>query len=64
MTRIEAVDDDLMIASDFEAPGLSVVTARRPARQIENLLADSHIDSTAPVDKTYNGRHFGGRYSN
>jgi len=42
-------------AFDFEVPGLSVVTAWRPARQIENLLADSHIDSTAPVDKTYTG---------
>jgi len=39
MTRIEAVDDDLMIAFDFEAPWLSVVTARRPTRQIKKLLA-------------------------
>jgi len=39
MTRIEAVDDDLTIAFDFEAPWLSVVTARRPTRQIEKLLA-------------------------
>jgi len=54
----------LMIAFDFEAPGLSVVAARRPARQIENLLADSHIDSTAPVDKTYTGRDLRRRYNN
>jgi len=32
--RIEAADDDMIIADDLKTLGLRVVAARRPARQV------------------------------
>ena len=38
LAGIAAVHDDVPIIHDLETPGLGVVAARRPAREIENLF--------------------------
>src|SRR5258705_13277617 len=48
ITRIKSVDSDFVLAFDLEAPRLRIVTARRPATQLENLFADSHVLHLTP----------------
>ena len=40
---VEAMHDQRVIAGQFKPPGLRVVAARRPAREVEDLAQDSRL---------------------
>jgi len=44
-TGVEAMHDQRVIVDQFKPPGLGVIAARRPAREIEDLLDDRRLFS-------------------
>ena len=43
ITGVVTMDENLEIGSNLEPPWLRVVSARRPPREIKNLVAETHL---------------------